>query len=95
MLEVIASTADCSGVTQGAFDYADAPNNPLTPRSRPTFFEWFENIRGRLDRDIDESALGTGYEELLRARVYQRLGIHPLVAERELPHQINFATVLS
>lgn len=60
-----------------------------------TFLKWFDSIRARLDHEIDESALGTGYEKLLRTQVYQRLGIHPLVGERVLPHQINFAAALS
>ncbi len=60
-----------------------------------TFLKWFDGIRARLGHEIDESALGTDYEKLLRAQVYQRLGIHPLVGERVLPHQINFAAALS
>lgn len=54
-----------------------------------SFFEWFDGLRVRLDQAINESALGTGYEDILRAMVYQRLRIHLLVAERALPGTIN------
>ncbi len=58
------------------------------------FLLWFDDIRAKLDHEIVESALGTGYEDLLRAQVYQRLGIHPLVGERVLPHQINIVVAM-
>lgn len=53
------------------------------------FFAWFDDIRGRLDVGINESALGTGYEGRLRAEVYQRLGVHILAGERILPNEIT------
>jgi hypothetical protein len=53
------------------------------------FLAWFQQIRTRLDEAIAESALGTGYEDQLRAQVYQTLRIHPLAGEPTLPALIN------
>ena len=55
------------------------------------FLTWFDDMRQRVNEAITESALGTGYEDVLRAQVYQRLGIHPAAGERVLPAVINLA----
>lgn len=55
------------------------------------FLTWFRQLRVRLDEAIAESALGTGYEDQLRAQVYQTLRIHPLVGDPILPGLINCA----
>ena len=54
------------------------------------FLSWFDEIRTKLNEAIDDSALGTGYEDTLRGEVYSRLGVHPLAGERALPHDIHF-----
>lgn len=55
------------------------------------FLTWFDDIRMRLDEAINESALGTGYEDVLRNQVYQRLGVQLAAGERQLPTLINLA----
>ena len=55
------------------------------------FLTWFDDIRVRVDEAITESALGTGYEDVLRTQVYQRLGIHPAAGERVRPAVISLA----
>lgn len=57
------------------------------------FLGWFDKIQTSMDQAIEESALGTGYEEALRKHVYQLLGIHPLAGERVLPPDINISPV--
>jgi hypothetical protein len=52
------------------------------------FIDWVADIESEIDTAITESALGTGYEELLRREVFNRLGIHPLAGAKTLPPQI-------
>jgi len=61
----------------------------IAARAVSEFLTWFDDIRGKLDTAINESALGTGYEDLLRAEVYERLGINPQVGVKVLPHEIR------
>jgi hypothetical protein len=42
-----------------------------------------------IDAAINESALGTGYEDALKKEIYNRLGIHPLTGAHVLPAVIN------
>jgi hypothetical protein len=51
------------------------------------FIAWFSGINSEIDRQISDSALGTGYEDALRAEVFSRLGIHPMVGEKLLPNE--------
>jgi hypothetical protein len=53
------------------------------------FFDWFEDIQKRLNQAVNESALGTGYEDLLTTQIYQRLGVNSHAADKILPRQIN------
>ena len=55
------------------------------------FLSWFGEIRGRLDESIAESAVGTGYEDQLRAEVYRVLRVNPHVADAVLPTSLNCA----
>jgi hypothetical protein len=55
------------------------------------FLTWFHQIRTRLDEAIAESAIGTGYEDQLRAKVYEILRIHPAAGAPTLPPLINCA----
>lgn len=56
------------------------------------FLIWFDDIRKRIDKAIADSALGTGYESALRAQVFDKLGISPLVGDRILPREISLRT---
>jgi len=53
------------------------------------FLKWVSHAEGEISTAISESALGTGYEILLKAEVYKRLGIHPLSATKVLPPSIS------
>lgn len=52
------------------------------------FLAWVKRAEAEISMAISESALGTGYEEMLRAEVYKRLGIHPLAGAKTLPSSI-------
>lgn len=53
------------------------------------FLKWVSHAEDEISTAISESALGTGYENLLRAEVYKRLGIHPLSGTKVLPASIS------
>ena len=53
------------------------------------FITWVADIGNEIDRMIAESALGTGYEEVLKVEVFARLGIHPMAGARLLPNVIT------
>jgi hypothetical protein len=53
------------------------------------FILWVSDIEGDIETAITESALGTGYEDVLKREVYNRLGIHPLSGAKTLPSQIS------
>jgi hypothetical protein len=53
------------------------------------FFAWFDKFQSLLNKALDESAVGTGYEESVRNKVYELLKIHPAVGERILPPTIK------
>jgi hypothetical protein len=48
------------------------------------FFEWFSEIRSRIDEGWRNSALGTRFEDELRRAVYAQLKIHPNVDSQKL-----------
>lgn len=53
------------------------------------FLEWFEQLRAIIEEGVSTSALGTGYEEILRTEVYKALSVHPLAVSRTLPDIIQ------
>lgn len=53
------------------------------------FLDWFDDVQSHIDRAIEDSALGTGYENILRSQIFKRLGINPHIADRTLPQEIN------
>ncbi len=53
------------------------------------FVAWVSQIERDISAAISESSLGTGYEEIPRRDVFQRLGIHPLSGVKKLPSQIT------
>lgn len=55
------------------------------------FLSWLDQLQSRIEEDLRESAVGTGYEEQVRAQVYLNLRVHPLVGERTLPPVIHFS----
>ena len=52
------------------------------------FIAWVASIEEEIDRLIADSALGTGYEDVLKSEVLARLGIHPLAGAEMLPNEI-------
>jgi hypothetical protein len=65
----------------------------LLPCSSPgpsnRFLSWVAQTDQDIDAAINESALGTGYEDALKKEIYNRLGIHPLTGAHVLPTVIN------
>jgi hypothetical protein len=55
------------------------------------FINWFSTIKEKLREGIALSSLGTGYESRLSVEVYRLLGLHPLVAEKNLPQVISIS----
>jgi hypothetical protein len=53
------------------------------------FIKWVSVIEDEIETAITESALGTGYEDVLKREVYNRLGIHPLSGANTLPSEIT------
>ena len=53
------------------------------------FLSWVAQTDQDIDAAINESALGTGYEDALKKEIYIRLGIHPLTGAHVLPVVIN------
>jgi hypothetical protein len=53
------------------------------------FLAWVSQIEKEIETAITESALGTGYEDVLKQEVYNRLGIHRLSGAKILPAQIT------
>lgn len=53
------------------------------------FFVWYEKFQSHLNKALDESAVGTGYEESVRSKVYEILKVHPAVGDRTLSSSIN------
>jgi hypothetical protein len=54
------------------------------------FFVWFDKFQSHLNKSLEESAVGTGYEESVRNAVFDFLKIHPAVGIRMLPPIINW-----
>ena len=55
------------------------------------FLNWINQLQSRLEEALRDSAVGTGYEEQVRAQVYLNLRAHPLVGERTLPPIVHFS----
>jgi hypothetical protein len=53
------------------------------------FLTWIFQIEKEIETAISESALGTGYEDVLKQEVYARLGIHRLSGAKTLPPHIT------
>ncbi len=53
-----------------------------------SFLKWAGEIDAEIEIGIRESALGTGYEDLLKKEIYKRLGIHEFATTKLLPHEI-------
>lgn len=53
------------------------------------FIAWSTDIEREIIRLIMESALGTGYEDALKAEVFARLRIHPMAGAKQLPTEIT------
>lgn len=54
-----------------------------------SFISWIADIEIEVDRLIADSALGTGYEDALKAEVFAKLGVHPLAGAKQLPNEIR------
>jgi hypothetical protein len=54
------------------------------------FTAWFGQIHDEIENAITQSAIGTGYEDIVRVEVYERLGIHPLAGKSPLPAEFHF-----
>jgi hypothetical protein len=52
------------------------------------FVAWVSQLERDISAAISESSLGTGYEDILKREVFQRLGIHPSCGVKTLPAQI-------
>jgi hypothetical protein len=48
------------------------------------FDQWFGKIQEMIEEGCRSSALGTSYEDYVRKAVFQLLGVHPQVEEKEL-----------
>lgn len=68
--------------------FSVASDRKVMDRAVTAFIEWSGEIASEIDTAISESALGTGYEEVLRREVYNRLGIHPYAGAKALPSMI-------
>jgi hypothetical protein len=53
------------------------------------FIAWVSEVERDISAAISDSSLGTGYEDILRRDVFQRLGILPLSGVKKLPSQIT------
>lgn len=53
------------------------------------FLDWVSKTESDIEKAINESAYGTGYEDALMREVFTRLGIHPLSGAKVLPSQIS------
>jgi hypothetical protein len=53
------------------------------------FIAWVSEAEKEIEIAIAESAMGTGYEDILKQEIYKRLGIHRLSGAKVLPPRIT------
>jgi hypothetical protein len=58
-------------------------------RALDEFHSWFGDLRGRIDKAIRDSSIGTGFEVPLAREIWTRLGIHSQAGRREVPNRIR------
>lgn len=73
----------------GRSSFRASSDRHATDEAIRSFLEWFEQLRTAIEEGVSTSALGTGYEEILRSEVFRALGIHPLAVARTLPELIQ------
>ena len=73
----------------GRREFAVSTNRSEAERALRRFHEWFRQVEEGIESAIDESALGTGYEEQLARETYRLLGLHEMAGKRELAHSIT------
>ena len=55
------------------------------------FYSWFGSVRGRIEKAIRDSSIGTGFEVPLERAIWERLGLHAQAGRRELPNRVRLA----
>lgn len=73
----------------GREKYTVPENENLAQVVLSGFEGWFSKIYDKIETEINESSMGTGYEKDLRLKVYDLLQINPLVLEKRLPNKIT------
>jgi hypothetical protein len=73
----------------GRSTFSVSTNRKAMDQALDDFLGWLAQAEKDIDKAINESAFGTGYEDALKKEVYARLGIHPLTGAKVLPEQIN------
>jgi hypothetical protein len=73
----------------GRSQFSISTDRSAMDRAVEKFLVWVSQIEKEIDTAVTESALGTGYENLLKEEVYSLLGIHRLSGAKMLPAQIN------
>lgn len=75
----------------GRSSFKVSSNRNAMDRSVNKFIAWVSTIESEIGRSIAESALGTGYEALLRQEVYAKLGIHHAAGLPTLPTSLSLS----
>ena len=52
------------------------------------FYQWFGDLRRRIERAIRDLSIGTGFEFPLTHEIWARLGLHSKVGRLEVPARI-------
>lgn len=73
----------------GRSTFSVSEDREVMDRAVNEFLKWVAATDKAINEAISESALGTGYEELLKKEVYQRLGIHSATGMAVLPRRIS------
>lgn len=76
-------------VLWGRSSFQLTSNSRAMDKALNEFLVWASDIDNTISRAIADSALGTGYEDVLRLEVFKRLGLHPAALERNLPTSIT------
>jgi hypothetical protein len=76
-------------VLWGRSSFSLSSDERATQKAIVEFLKWVKEIDSSISQAIANSALGTGYEELLRTDVFKRLGMHPAAMEANLMQDIS------
>ena len=75
----------------GRSTFSVKDDQDLMDKAVTKFISFVLDIEMKIDEMVNESALGTGYEDILKNEVFNQLGIHPLAGAKELPREITIS----